>query len=93
VVRRRDHTTSPVASGWGHSGRAPRFVEFLLSDEGQHFYSEEAEEAEYSLVQGIDPKRGLPPLEQLKGPDVELDRFGPELEKTLELLNEVGFTT
>jgi iron(III) transport system substrate-binding protein len=72
---------------------ADRFVEFLLSDGGQRFYSEEAEEAEYPLVEGVEPKQGLPPLEQLQGPDVELDRFGPELEKTLELLNEVGFTT
>jgi len=72
---------------------AERFVEFLLSEEGQRFYSQEAEEAEYPLVQGIEPKQGLPPLEQLQGPDVELDQFGPELEKTLELLNEVGFTT
>jgi len=72
---------------------AERFVEFLLSDRGQRFYSEEAEEAEYPLVEGIQPKQGLPPLEQLQGPDVELDRFGSELEKTLELLNEVGFTT
>jgi iron(III) transport system substrate-binding protein len=72
---------------------AERFVEFLLSDEGQRFYAEEAEEAEYPLVEGIDPKKGLPPLESLQGPDVELDRLGPELEKTLELLNEVGFTT
>jgi iron(III) transport system substrate-binding protein len=72
---------------------AERFVEFLLSDEGQRFYSEEAEEAEYPLVEGVEPKRGLPPLERLQGPEVELDRFGSELEKTLELLNEVGFTT
>jgi iron(III) transport system substrate-binding protein len=72
---------------------AERFVEFLLSEEGQRFYSEEAEEAEYPLVEGIEPKQGLPELEQLQGPDVKLDQFGPELEKTLELLNEVGFTT
>jgi iron(III) transport system substrate-binding protein len=72
---------------------AERFVEFLLSEQGQRFYAEEAEEAEYPLVEGVEPKRGLPPLGELQGPDVELDRFGRELERTLELLNEVGFTT
>jgi iron(III) transport system substrate-binding protein len=72
---------------------AERFVEFLLSDAGQRFYAEEAEEAEYPLVEGIEPKQGLPPLDTLQGPDIELDQLGPELEKTLELLNEVGFTT
>jgi iron(III) transport system substrate-binding protein len=72
---------------------AERFVEFLLSKQGQRFYAEEAEEAEYPLVEGVEPKRGLPPLDELQGPDVELGQFGPELEKTLELLNEIGFTT
>ncbi|MBD0338352.1 MAG: iron ABC transporter substrate-binding protein [Thermoleophilia bacterium] len=71
---------------------ARRFVEFLLSDEGQRFYAEEAEEAEYPLVAGIAPKERLPPLDSLHGPELELDALGPELERTLELLNEVGFT-
>jgi iron(III) transport system substrate-binding protein len=72
---------------------AERFVEFLLSDEGQRFYTEEAEEAEYPLVPGIAPRPGLPPLEELEGPDVELTALGPELERTLELLNELGYTS
>jgi iron(III) transport system substrate-binding protein len=76
-----------------HEDAARRFVEFLLSDEGQRFYVDEAEEAGYPLIEGIVPKAGLPPLEQLQGPQIELDELGPQLEKTLELLNEVGFTT
>jgi iron(III) transport system substrate-binding protein len=74
---------------------AERFVEFLLSDESQRFYTEEAEEAEIPLVDGIEPKEGVPSLGQLSdaGPDVDLSRFGAELEKTLELLNETGYTS
>jgi iron(III) transport system substrate-binding protein len=72
---------------------AERFVEFLLSDEGQRFYSERAEEAEYPLVGGIAPREGLPPLDSLRGPDVALGELGPELESTLVLLNEVGLTS
>ena len=72
---------------------AERFVEFLLSEEGQRFYTETAEEAEYPVVDGIPPKRGLRPLARLEGPDVELTTLGPELERTLELLNELGYTT
>jgi iron(III) transport system substrate-binding protein len=72
---------------------AERFVEFLLSDEAQRFYVEDAEEAEYPLVDGIPPKEGLPPLEELQGPDVDLSSFGAELETTLELLRETGFLT
>jgi iron(III) transport system substrate-binding protein len=75
------------------SDPAQRFVEFLLSDEGQRFYAEEAEEAEYPLVAGIEPREGLPALDELQGPEIELDQLGPELERTLELLNEVGFTS
>jgi len=71
---------------------ARRFVEFLLSEEGQRFYAEEAEEAEYPLVAGVEPKEGLPSLDELQGPEIELDALGPELERTLELLNEVGLT-
>jgi iron(III) transport system substrate-binding protein len=76
-----------------HDDAAERFLEFLLSEEGQRFYVDEAEEAEYPLIEGVEPKAGLPPLEQLQGPQIELDELGPQLEKTLELLNEVGFTT
>jgi iron(III) transport system substrate-binding protein len=72
---------------------AERFVEFLLSDEGQRFYVDEAEEAEYPLVEGIEPKAGLPPLSSLQGPDVDLTSFGAEHEATIELLRETGYLT
>jgi iron(III) transport system substrate-binding protein len=81
-----------VLAGTSRSKEATRFVEFLLSDEGQRFYSEEAEEAEYPLVPGIPAKAGLPPLSSLRGPDVPLESLGNELKKTLELLSEVGIT-
>jgi iron(III) transport system substrate-binding protein len=72
---------------------AEQFVDFLLSDAGQRFYVDEAEEAEYPLVDGIEPKEGLPPLADLTGPDVELTAFGAELESTIELLRETGYLT
>jgi iron(III) transport system substrate-binding protein len=82
-----------VLDGAEHADEAQQFVDFLLSEEGQRFYAEEAEEAEYPLIEGVEPREGLPPLEELQGPDIALDELGPELERTLELLNEVGFTT
>jgi iron(III) transport system substrate-binding protein len=82
-----------VIDGSDQESEARQFVEFLLSDSGQRFYVDEAEEAEYPLVDGIAPKEGLPPLSELRGPQIELDELGPQLERTLELLNEVGFTT
>jgi iron(III) transport system substrate-binding protein len=72
---------------------AERFIEFLLSPEGQRFYTERAEEAEYPIVGDVDPRSGLPPLDELEGPAVDLTALGPELERTLELLNELGYTS
>jgi iron(III) transport system substrate-binding protein len=72
---------------------AERFVDFLLSERGQRFYVDEAEEAEYPLIDGIDAKEGLPPLDELEGPDVDLSNFGAELEATVELLRETGYLT
>ncbi|HEU0303057.1 MAG TPA: iron ABC transporter substrate-binding protein [Gaiellaceae bacterium] len=72
---------------------AERFVEYLLSDQGQRFYTEGAEEAEYPLVSGIPAKEGLPPLASLGGPELDYASLGDELERTLELLNETGYTS
>jgi iron(III) transport system substrate-binding protein len=70
---------------------AEEFVAYLLSDEGQRFYVDEAEEAEYPLVAGIEPKEGLPPLDSLQGPNVDLGTLGEKLPSTLELLRETGY--
>ena len=72
---------------------AERFVEYLLSEDGQRFYVDEAEEAEYPLIAGIDAKEGLPALDDLEGPDVDLTSFGAEHEATIELLRETGYLT
>jgi iron(III) transport system substrate-binding protein len=82
-----------VLAGTDDREAAVEFVGFLLSEDGQRFYAEEAEEAEYPLVAGISPREGLPPLEALQGPELQLDALGPELARTLELLSEVGFTS
>jgi len=84
-----------ILDGAEHADAAERFVRFLLEDEQQRFYTEEAEEAEIPLVAGIEPKEGVPALDELsgRGPDVDLSSFGAELERTLELLNETGYTS
>jgi len=82
-----------ILEGAEQADQARELVDFLLSEEGQRFYVDAAEEAEYPLIEGIEPKEGLPALAEIEGPDVDLSEFGPELEQTLELLNEVGFTT
>ena len=82
-----------VIAGSDKAAQAEQFVDFLLSETGQRFYAEETEEAEYPLVADVEPREGLPPLESLEGPDIQLDELGAELETTLELLADTGFTT
>jgi iron(III) transport system substrate-binding protein len=82
-----------VLASSDQSDDAEAFVDFLLSDQGQRFYVDEAEEAEYPLIDGIDAKKGLPRLDELEGPDVDLSSFGSELEATVELLRETGYLT
>jgi iron(III) transport system substrate-binding protein len=82
-----------VVEGARHAGEAERFVEFLLSEQGQRFYAEEAEEAEYPLIEGVSPREGLPPLDSLQGPELSLGELGDELRSTLRLLNELGYTS
>jgi iron(III) transport system substrate-binding protein len=84
-----------ILDGAEHLDAAEQFVEFLLADEQQRFYTEEAEEAEIPLVEGIEPREGVPTLDELsgRGPDVDLSAFGEQLKRTLELLNETGYTS
>ncbi|MHB1242631.1 MAG: iron ABC transporter substrate-binding protein [Gaiellaceae bacterium] len=84
-----------VLDGADQADAAERFVAFLLADPQQRFYTEEAEEAEIPLVAGIAPRKGVPTLAELagRGPNVDLSKFGAELQTTLELLNETGYTS
>jgi iron(III) transport system substrate-binding protein len=84
-----------ILEGAEHADAAEQFVRFLLEDAQQRFYTEDAEEAEIPLVEGIEPREGVPSLGDLsgRGPDVDLSSFGAELERTLELLNETGYTS
>ncbi len=72
-------------------GAAQQLVDYLLSEQGQGYFS--AETSEYPLVDGVAPPEGARPLDEVEGPDIELDALGGQLQSTLELLNEVGLTT
>ena len=62
--------------------------------ERQRFYAEEAEEAEYPLVAGVEPQEGCRrSTSSSRGPGHRALALGAELETTLELLNEAGYTT
>ena len=66
---------------------AQEFVEFLLSKPAQVYFTSDAKE--YPVAAGVVPEGGLPPLESLDPPEVDLGNLS-DLQGTLELLRDVG---
>jgi iron(III) transport system substrate-binding protein len=71
---------------------AVRFLNFLLSRGIQRFFAHSPGRAEYPLVRGVQPRPGLPSLQAIEGAKINLGALGRHLPRTLELLNEVGYT-
>ncbi len=67
--------------------RANRFVEFLLTEEAQKYFSEET--FEYPLVEGAEPANELPPLDAGAGLVVELSELG-DLRTTAQMIEDSG---
>ena len=70
---------------------AQKFVDFLLSQDGQRYFRDET--GEYPLAAGVKPLPDLPPLRAVVGPKVKLGELGRELRATLKMLDEVGLTS
>lgn len=66
---------------------AQQFIEFMLSDEAQQYFSDET--YEYPLVEGVKPNEDLPPLESIGHPDIDLNAL-EDLQGTQRLLQETG---
>lgn len=66
---------------------AIRFLEFMLSELGQQYFATQTHE--YPLIEGVVPDRGLPPLDSITKPSIDLSTLG-DLENTQKLLREVG---
>jgi len=67
---------------------AKRFVEFLLSETAQEYFATET--YEYPLVNGVSPAEGLPPLDQINAPDIDLSRLAEVLDDATRLVTEAG---
>ena len=80
-------TAVGVLASSGDSDLPDRFVEFMLSEEAQRFYSEQT--FEYPLAAGIEPT-GLPSLAQVGAAAYDFDRLGGGLERTKALIDESG---
>lgn len=70
------------------TGAAQRFVEFLLSPTAQGYFAEET--FEYPLVEGVSPVEGLPPLDSLGAPELDLSALATALDRATDLVAEAG---
>jgi iron(III) transport system substrate-binding protein len=68
---------------------ALELVRYLVSEEGQRYFVENT--FEYPLVPGIEAPEGLPDLEGLRNPELDLSDLD-SLQETVELLASVGLT-
>ena len=78
-----------IVKGTSRRAAAERFVSYMLGEEAQRYYSDETKE--YPLTAGVQPQAGLPPLDSIEGPDIDLSDLA-SLKETLDLLAEVGLT-
>jgi iron(III) transport system substrate-binding protein len=63
------------------------FVRHLLSAEAQEFFTTVS--FAYPMIAGVQPVGGLPTIDQLNPPDIDLSELS-DLEPTLELMREAG---
>jgi iron(III) transport system substrate-binding protein len=68
---------------------AESFVEYLLSDEVQTFFSQETNEAEFPAVTGQPSPEGLPSVDELDPPAIDLSDL-EDLQGPITLLEETG---
>ena len=81
-------STVSVLAATEHREDAMRFVEFLLDEKAQRFFS--AETFEYPLVSNVRQAETLPPLETLEAFPYRFEELGGGLERTVELIRESG---
>ena len=80
-------TAVAILAGAADNPAALAFVEYLLSEEGQSYFTEET--LEYPLVDGVADPEGVPPLDELEGPAIDLTDL-ESLAETQALLTDVG---
>lgn len=66
---------------------AQRFVEYLLSADAQRYFADET--YEIPVVSGVEPAEGVPSIDEVNIPDIDLNDLA-DLEGTLAMLTDVG---
>lgn len=69
--------------------KAMDFVKYLLSKEGQTYFTTKT--FEFPLVDGIKSPEGVPSMDSMKVPDVDLSKLG-DVKGTVALIDEAGLS-
>jgi iron(III) transport system substrate-binding protein len=76
-----------ILEGSSHAAEARQFVEYLLSDNAQRFFTTET--FEYSLT-GLPSDPSLPPLDEINSPDIDLSQLADTIDDATRLIAEAG---
>lgn len=82
-------TGAGVLAGAAEDENALELVRFLVSEEAQQYFVDSL--YEYPLVAGVEAPEGLPSLEELRNPDLDLSDLD-DLQATTDLIASVGLT-
>lgn len=80
-------TAVGILAGAADNPSALELVEYLVSEAGQEYFV--GETSEYPVVDGVDDPEGVPALDELEGPALDLTDLD-SLEETQAMLTEVG---
>ncbi len=77
-----------ILASTGQRDAAERLIEFLLSSEAQEYFANET--FEYPLVASVPPVSGLPPIDALGAPYLDLSGLAAALDIATDLVAEAG---
>ena len=82
----------PAGAGILSKSDAPesalQFVEFLLSEKAQMFFANQT--FEFPLIEDVEPSQGLPSIDSIATPDIDLSELADVLEDATRLVAEAG---
>lgn len=67
---------------------AREFVEFLLSEEAQEYFTKET--FEFPLIDGVASAEGVPAIDEITAPDIDLSKLHEVLPDATRLVSEAG---
>lgn len=77
-----------ILDGSDHSDDAKTFVDYLLSDSAQQYFADNT--FEFPLTGAVAPAEGLPSLDEIHAPDINLSELADYLDDATRLVAEAG---